>query len=318
MSNRTIGMLALIVVILVALLFVITLSREPVEDVKVIYVTVTPAPTEVIIQDPTVVPTPTPIYIQVTPEPTVEPEIVYVTPEPTAVITQEPTVVPTPTPIYIQVTPEPSMTPEIIYVTPEPTEVVTQTPTVMPTPTPTPIYVEVTAEPTKQPEIVYVTPEPTVAAAPTQDMSVLYTKLEEEISTLVSGSGIYPDYCITPQNDLYNYIAVDGIDSNMLFSLLRKPFENAIANWTPMEFVQDCSSLNRLAFALESTICDSCGRVMISNHPENQSAITTTFVEIIQRGECKEANQILLKYLNQYTVKNQSNPYERLFVACND
>ena len=92
-------------------------------------------------------PTPEPVIIIVTPEPTEAP-----TPEPTEAPTPEPTEAPTPEPTAAP-TPEPTETP-----TPEPTETPTPEPTEAPTPEPTEAP---TPEPTEAP-----TPEPTEAPTP--------------------------------------------------------------------------------------------------------------------------------------------------------
>ena len=294
MSNRIMAVIMVALMILVVVLFFECVINPRVED-KVVYIMVTPEPTETTINQPTL--TPEPVYvIYGTPQPTPEPQIIYVTPEPTK-------------------------EPQIVYVTSEPTPVITSEPVKNET---KPTIVVITEAPT--PEHV-VTPQPTVDP----DLNGIYKSIEKEMTSLVMSGGIYPDYDSSPTNDFYKYVEGDGINANLykslnekgvdhevLFSILRKPFEEGIAVWVPMEFVKDFSSINRLGFALECTICDSCERVVIENHPKNQNSISKLFDEIEKRGEYSEANELLLDYLCKYTVKNPNNPNERLIIACDD
>lgn len=311
MSNRIIAIVLVVLIAIVA--FLMLENFEGHKEDKVVYVAVTNEPTV----NATVEVTPEPIYVIVTQEPTKEPLVIYVTPEPT----KEPQI------IYI--TPEPTKEPQIIYVTPEPevqptaTPIVTQEPTQEPNVTATPT-VEPTQIPTSVPTVV-----PTVA--PTDVVSEIYTKIEKEMSTLIMSGGIYPDYESASNNDLYTYIVGDGkggdlyshlaekkVDGKKLFTLLRKPFEEGIATWTAMEFVDEYGSIDRLGFALESSVCDSCGRIVIEHSAMNKNAISRVFDEIQRNGEYEKANEMLLDYLCQYTVKNPDNPNERLFIACNE
>ena len=257
-----------------------------------------------------------------------------VTPRVTAVPTATP--VPTPTPITIRiVTPEPTQTPMLVEViTPVPTETVTatETPTQVPetqVPTETPV---VTPEPTAVPTEVP-TAEPTATVIPTdvptvapttppvtqvpEDTEKKYATVEEELRKLTIMEGIYPDYSSAPSYDLYTYIDVNGLDQVRLFKIMRKPFESGIAQWTDMRFSSG-SVIDMLTNALNSSICENCGRIKISDAPTDSSQITTIFDEIERSGDQETANRILLDYLYKYTRQNPNNPAERLIISCND
>ena len=257
-----------------------------------------------------------------------------VTPRVTAVPTATP--VPTPTPITIRiVTPEPTQTPMLVEViTPVPTETVTatETPTQVPetqVPTETPV---VTPEPTAVPTEVP-TAEPTATVIPTdvptvapttppvtqvpEDTEKKYATVEEELRKLTIMEGIYPDYSSAPSYDLYTYIDVNGLDQVRLFKIMRKPFESGIAQWTDMRFSSG-SVIDMLTNALNSSICENCGRIKISDAPTDSSQITTIFDEIERSGDQETANRILLDYLYKYTRQNPNNPTERLIISCND
>ena len=257
-----------------------------------------------------------------------------VTPRVTAVPTATP--VPTPTPITIRiVTPEPTQTPMLVEViTPVPTETVTvtETPTQVPetqVPTETPV---VTPEPTAIPTEVP-TAEPTATAIPTEvptvapttppvtqvpeDMEKKYATVEEELKKLTIMEGIYPDYSSAPSYDLYSYIDVNDLDQARLFEIMRKPFESGIAQWVDMKLTSG-SAIDMLSFALNSSICENCGRIKISESPANLSQITAIFDEIERSGDQETANRILLDYLYKYTRQNPNNPTERLIISCND
>ena len=118
--------------------------------------------------------------------------------------------------------------------------------------------------------------------------------------------------------DLYDYISVGNLDSATIFSMIRVPFENGIARWTAMDFNSSGSALNRLSYALESSICGSCGRVELGDYSQNVPLISEIFAEIEQTGEYGRANQLLLDYLYKYTLKNPSNSHERLFIVCSE
>lgn len=257
-----------------------------------------------------------------------------VTPRLTAVPTATP--VPTPTPITIRiVTPEPTQTPMLVEViTPVPTETVTatETPTQVPetqVPTETPV---VTPEPTAVPTEVP-TAEPTATVIPTEvptvapttppvtqvpkDTEKKYATVEEELRKITIMEGIYPDYSSAPSYDLYTYIDVNGLDQVRLFKIMRKPFESGIAQWTDMRFSSG-SVIDMLTNALNSSICENCRRIKISDAPTDSSQITTIFDEIERSGDQETANRILLDYLYRYTRQNPNNPAERLIISCND
>ena len=244
-----------------------------------------------------VVPTATPTATLVptaTPTPTITPiTIVIVTPVPTN--TPIPTEVPTATP------------------TPIPTEVPTATPTLVPTEvptaTPSPIPTEVpTATPTVEP-----TATPQITAVPEEK----YTSIDRELSKITIMGGIYPDYSSKQSYDLYNYFDINGLDQSRLFEIIRKPFESGIAQWTDMKFTSG-SAIDMLSFALNSSICENCGRIKISESPVNLSQITAIFDAIEKNGNQEVANRILLDYLYKYTRQNPNNPTERLIISCND
>ncbi|BCX04012.1 MAG: hypothetical protein KatS3mg053_1950 [Candidatus Roseilinea sp.] len=126
---------------------------------------------------PTVVPTisvnpsPTPVHVAPTPQPTVAPP----TPTPVHVApTPQPTVAPlTPTPVYVAPTPQPTVappTPTPVYVAPTPQPTVAP-PTPQPQPTPTPVHVAPTPQPTAAPPTPQPTPTP-VYIAPTPQPTV--------------------------------------------------------------------------------------------------------------------------------------------------
>lgn len=258
-----------------------------------------------------------------------------VTPRVTAVPTATP--VPTPTPITIRiVTPEPTQTPMLVEViTPVPTETVTatETPTQVPetqVPTETPV---VTPEPTAVPTEVP-TAEPTATVIPTEvptvapttppvtqvpeDTEKKYATVEEELRKLTIMEGIYPDYSSAPSYDLYSYIDVNALDQARLFKIMRKPFESGIAQWTWTDMKFSGSAIDILSNTLNSSICENCGRVKISEAPTDSSQITAIFDEIERSGDQETANRILLDYLYKYTRQNPSNPTERLIISCND
>lgn len=331
MFKRVFTLFVLILVVVVAFLFLFAYQQTK-EDAKVVYVPITPEPTVNVTEEAQV--TPTPIYvIQVTPEPTEEPtkrpNVILITRRPAQVVTCEPTVEPTPV-----VTEAPTQVPtSVVTATPivTSTPVATETPTIEPTtiptavPTtePTVVPTEIpTAVPTTEPTVVPTeipTAEPTIVptVAPTEDMNSYYAKIEKEMSTVASPrGGLYYDYETAPQYDLYDYIEVDNLDSNVLFDLLKKPFENGIAIWADMEFVAGDDAVNILSFALQSSICDSCGRVVMRSNPNGNNQISAIFDEIVQNGDCAKANQVLLDYLYKYTVRTDS-IHERLFITCN-
>ena len=244
--------------------------------------------------------------------------IVIVTPSPTATPTVEPTQVPTATPTVTPTEAVPTATPTVaptevptVAPTAEPTQVPTATPTVTPTEVPT---VAPTAEPTQAP-----TATPTVA--PTEAISIpeeKYTSVDEELSKITIMGGIYPDYNSVPAYDLYNYIDVSGLEQARLFEIVRKPYESGIAQWININFATEGSAIDRLSFALNSSICGKCGRVKIVEAPTNLSQITAIFDEIEQDGTQEAANRVLLDYLYKYTRQNPNNPYERLIISCNE
>lgn len=244
-----------------------------------------------------VVPTATPtatLAPTVTPTPTTTPiTIVIVTPVPTN--TPIPTEVPTATP-----TPIPT---EVPTVTP------TSVPTEVPTATPSPIPTEVpTATPTVEP-----TATPQITAVPEEK----YTSVDRELSKITIMGGIYPDYSSKQSYDLYNYFDINGLDQSRLFEIIRKPFESGIAQWIDMKFASG-SAIDVLTNALNSSICENCGRIKISKVPTDSSQITAIFDEIERSGDQETANRILLDYLYRYTRQNPDNYSERLVIACND
>lgn len=260
----------------------------------------------------------------VTPTPTAIPNviIVYVTPVPTAAVTATPTIEPTSLPTEFP-TNNPTEIPTNVP-TQEPTNVPTEVPTNVPTQEPTNVPTEVptnvpTQEPTNVPTGVPTSiPTQVPTSVPTEDMSMYYEQFKNEMSTLTISGGIYPDYTSSAKYDLYDYISVNNLDSATIFSMIRVPFENGIARWTAMDFTSSGSALNRLSHALESSICNSCGRVKLGDYSQNVSLISAIFSEIEQTGEYGKANQLLLDYIYKYTLKNPSNPHERLFVVCSE
>lgn len=263
------------------------------------------------LQNPEVTPTitatasPTP-----TPQSTKRPTTIIIvtmapTATPTAMPTATPTVEPTATPT-IEPTAEPTATP-----TAEPTSTPTATPTAEPTATPTATpTVEPTATPTIEP-----TAEPTATpiAEPTDNK---VEKIRKELSKLTMDGGIYIDYDMKSKHDLYDSINVVGISDDALFSELKKPFLDGIANWTNMQFVENSSSIDALSEALNSSICPICDRVEIHENAGNFQSILKLFEQIVYEGEYKSANEILLDYLYEHTAMNPNNPSERLILTC--
>ncbi len=245
--------------------------------------------------------------------------VVVPTATPTAALVPTVTLTPTTTSITIViVTPVPTNTPiptEVPTATPTlvPTEVPTATPTLVPTEvptaTPSPIPTEVpTATPTVEP-----TATPQITAVPEEK----YTSIDRELSKITIMGGIYPDYSSKQSYDLYNYFDINGLDQSRLFEIIRKPFESGIAQWTDMKFTSG-SAIDMLSFALNSSICENCGRIKISESPVNLSQITAIFDAIERNGNQEVANRILLDYLYKYTRQNPNNPTERLIISCND
>ena len=245
--------------------------------------------------------------------------VVVPTATPTAALVPTVTLTPTTTSITIViVTPVPTNTPiptEVPTATPTlvPTEVPTATPTLVPTEvptaTPSPIPTEVpTATPTVEP-----TATPQITAVPEEK----YTSIDRELSKITIMGGIYPDYSSKQSYDLYNYFDINGLDQSRLFEIMRKPFESGIAQWTDMKFTSG-SAIDMLSFALNSSICENCGRIKISESPVNLSQITAIFDAIERNGNQEVANRILLDYLYKYTRQNPNNPTERLIISCND
>lgn len=244
-----------------------------------------------------VVPTATPtatLAPTVTPTPTTTPiTIVIVTP------------VPTPTPIPTEV---PTATPTSIP-TEVPTVTPTSVPTEVPTATPSPIPTEVpTATPTVEPTATLQIP-----AVPEEK----YISVDRELSKITIMGGIYPDYSSKQSYDLYNYFDINDLDQSRLFEIIRKPFESGIAQWIDMKFASG-SAIDVLTNALNSSICENCGRIKISKVPTDSSQITAIFDEIERSGDQETANRILLDYLYRYTRQNPDNYSERLVIACND
>lgn len=220
-------------------------------------------------------------------------------------------VVPTATPtatLAPTATPTPTTTPiTIVIVTPVPTN--TPIPTEVPTATPSPIPTEVpTATPTVEP-----TATPQITAVPEEK----YTSVDRELSKITIMGGIYPDYSSKQSYDLYNYFDINGLDQSRLFEIIRKPFESGIAQWIDMKFASG-SAIDVLTNALNSSICENCGRIKISKVPTDSSQITAIFDEIERSGDQETANRILLDYLYRYTRQNPDNYSERLVIACND
>lgn len=245
--------------------------------------------------------------------------VVVPTATPTATLAPTATPTPTTTPITIViVTPVPTNTPIPTEVptatpTPIPTEVPTVTPTSVPTEvptaTPSPIPTEVpTATPTVEP-----TATPQITAVPEEK----YTSVDRELSKITIMGGIYPDYSSKQSYDLYNYFDINGLDQSRLFEIIRKPFESGIAQWIDMKFASG-SAIDVLTNALNSSICENCGRIKISKVPTDSSQITAIFDEIERSGDQETANRILLDYLYRYTRQNPDNYSERLVIACND
>ena len=212
------------------------------------------------------------------------------------------TTVPTETPTQVPETQVPTETP---VVTPEPTAVPTEVPTAEPT---------ATVVPTEVPTVAPTTPP--VTQVP-EDTEKKYATVEEELRKFTIMEGIYPDYSSAPSYDLYSYIDVNGLDQARLFKIMRKPFESGIAQWTDMKFTSG-SAIDVLTNALNSSICENCGRIKISKVSTDSSQITAIFDEIERSGDQETANRILLDYLYKYTRQNPDNSTERLIIACND
>lgn len=294
--------------VLVVLVMVLSVSN----NVQNVTPTVTPniTPRVTAIPTATPVPTSTPITIKiVTPVPTQTPVLVeIVTPVPTETVTA------TPTPTQVPETPVPTETP---VVTPEPTAIPTEEPTTFPTATVIPTEVPTavpTAIPTEVPTVAPTTPQ--ITPIP-EDVEKKYMAVEDELLKLTIMGGIYPDYSSMPSYDLYNYIDVNNLDQSRLFKIIRKPFEGGVTQWTDMKFSSG-SVIDMLSFALNSSICENCGRIKISDAPTDSSQITAIFDEIERSGDQETANRILLDYLYKYTRQNPSNPTERLIISCND
>lgn len=232
-------------------------------------------------------------------------------------------VVPTATPtatLAPTVTPTPTTTPiTIVIVTPVPTP--TPIPTEVPTATPTPIPTEVpTVTPTSVPtEVPTATPtvEPTATLQIPAVPEEKYISVDRELSKITIMGGIYPDYSSKQSYDLYNYFDINDLDQSRLFEIIRKPFESGIAQWIDMKFASG-SAIDVLTNALNSSICENCGRIKISKVPTDSSQITAIFDEIERSGDQETANRILLDYLYRYTRQNPDNYSERLVIACND
>ena len=213
--------------------------------------------------------------------------------------------------VVIRVTP----TPNVVTPTKEPTSTPTEKPTEEPTKEPT-------SAPTENPTDVPTTsPEegptnPPVVVVPTQAPVEPYAPIEYEMNAITMSGGIYPDYAVEAKKDLYNYISTDGLDANIIFELVSRPFKNGIAVWTDMNFDSSKNAYEQLDFALKSSICEVCGRVVIKERPENQTAIMAVFSAIEQTGEYEQVNKLLLEYLYNYTVRNEANPNERLIIGC--
>lgn len=238
--------------------------------------------------------------------------IVAPTAMPTATLDSTATATPTiPSITIVIVTPVPTETPTQV---PE-TQVPTETPVVTPEPTAVPTEVP-TAEPTATVIPTVAPTTPPVTQVP-EDTEKKYATVDEELRKLTIMEGIYPDYSSAPSYDLYTYIDVNGLDQARLFKIMRKPFESGIAQWTDMKFTSG-SAIDMLSFALNSSICEYCGRIKITESPANLSQITAIFDAIEKNGNQETANRILLDYLYKYTRQNPNNPTERLIISCND
>lgn len=227
------------------------------------------------------------------------------TPSPTPEIT----ITSTNTPVVTSTTRVTPQTIIIVTVAPTATSVPTATPapelTVIPTPVPT-------ATPTVE-SIATPAPEPIVTSNNSQKVE----QIKNELSKLTLMGGIYIDYSVKTKHDLYETLDIEGVDSEMLFGELRKPFEKGIAIWTNMSFNESHSSIEMLSKALNSSICPICGRVCIAERQENFKQISSLFERMEQEGEFETANSLLLDYLYEYTALNSQNPSERLILACN-
>lgn len=224
-----------------------------------------------------------------------------VTPSPTPNVTRLPvTIVVVTTKPIARPTAEPTATPTV-----EPTT------TPIPEPTATPIL-EPTARPTAVP-----TATPTPESIATPDNSQKAEQIKNELSKLTQMGGIYIDYSVKTKHDLYENLDIEGVNSQMLFEELRKPFESGIAGWTKMNFEESNSSIEMLSKALDSSICLICDRVCIAESQENSEQILSLFDCIEQEGEFETANSLLLNYLYEYTALNSKNPSERLILVCN-
>ena len=240
--------------------------------------TATPMPTTMPVPtlEPTVTPMPT-----ITPVPTSEPTI-----------TTMPTITPVPT-----ITPMPTITP---------TPVVTPMPTITPTPT---LEAVTTTTPTA-------TPVPTTE--PTPNLTGYYNQLEFEAKSLVMMNGVYPDYVSEPKYDLYDYIQTERLDARRVFYILSEPIEEGVIIWLDTSFTLTNGNTPESALrkALESSICQDCGRVRIKYRPENQNKFKYVFEMIVSAGKCEEGSNILLDFLYRYTNKNENNLHERLILSC--
>ena len=299
-EKRVFEVICLILLIVIIILLVITLtfnlkkddiSPETTENVTA---SPTPEPTEVATAD-----TPTSVYVVVV---TSNPE------------TNTPNIIPTETPVIV-ITPIPTEVPTetaVVVITPDPTMIPTDTPIPTATPTPTP---EPTAQITNIPTI---EPTPETTVTPTiqpdeEEKGKLYTELD----ALTMGGGIYPEYELNPTYDFYNYVSTDIINQRDLWSILKQTFLDNVVRWFNMDFSNTTDNpIESLSIALNSSICEECGRIKIGDNPSNIDAIMGIFSQIDVSEQYKSANNILVNFLYKYTLKNPDNPYERLFVAC--
>ncbi len=303
-EKRVFEVICLILLIVIIILLVITLTFNLKKD------DISPETTENVTASP--IPEPTEVAATDTPASVY---VVVVTSNPE---TNTPNIMPTETPVIV-ITPIPTEVPTetaVVVITPDPTMIPTDTPipTATPTPTPTP-----TPEPTAQiTNIPTIEPTPETTVTPTiqpdeEEKGKLYTELD----SLTMGGGIYPEYELNPTYDFYNYVSTDIINQRDLWSILKQTFLDNVVRWFNMDFSNTTDDpIESLSVALNSSICEECGRIKIGDNPSNIDAIMGIFSQIDVSEQYKSANNILVNFLYKYTLKNPDNPYERLFVAC--
>ena len=301
----------------------VVLGLNSCKNINSVDVVITPTPTvEPVVITATPIPTATPLVITATPIPTATPVLITATPIPTAtpvVITETP--MPTATPVVITATPIPTATPVVITATPVPTATyvpvptatlvlstpkptaqvtVSPTPTLAPTPTPTLV-------PTKEP-----TPVPT--ATPTSDPGPANLEnINKQLGNISVSNEILPLAGGNKTRDFYNIIDLNRVNQDNLYISLKKLFVNCIAHSIDIKFSYEGSAESRLLTSLNSAVCPTCGRLIMTYKTENTSEMSNLMKQIT---DIKYANQIMLDFLQEHTTSNPSNMNERLTIIC--